>query len=343
MPQNVRAFVSTPLPSGFGGATGDFAQGQAVGKYLGEQQSLLSVSRQASAGGSAVDVGVDPGGSLHPYTKQMERAHSVLGERTDGPEAEGAGAMEGFQLRGNPLDLGGGNKRFSFDIYTWGNHSYKPKVKDTLEPLHADPAMNRSFHGSSGNYLLERSASVGPLHGASSATNLMGETGSSIIAGVNLDDPVQGLGAAAPPGVEASRSQPAGIGLSASMAHDAPTAAAMGASLRARSSGDLGQTQSSFGSHSEMMSMMAATGVSSSAAMMPMPLPSSVLGSRVAVGGGMVDPRRRRGGSRRPPGAQNSRHYSSTMASSSGSVAEWKGSTSSSAKDRVFSQLHPVR
>lgn len=238
----------------------------------------------------------------------------VLGERTDGPEhcAKIVSALDDFQLRGSSLAAPGpgGSKDFTFDVYSWGSHSYKPRPEKERRPLDIDPTLTRSYHGGSGLYMLERKgADLGSSLG-SSQFNLtaplagLSGLGSSLPTG---DGRPKSVGAS-PAGQPA---HPPGVGLASSM-RDSATAARMGASIRARS-----------------VSPHALASTS-----MPMPLPSTL---PAAVGGGMLNRHRltrtQRGGG----------FGSRAQASAARSSAEWRGASSSSTKDRVFNSLRAVR
>ena len=338
--QHVREFVQTPLPDGVGDAA-DWVNASAgtVGVDASANQTVdssahpfMGMSSQPSdANGSAMFV--------PPNNKTLIQLDPVGALRVDA----------GFDLKGEHLSS---NRRFTFDVYTWGDkRTYKSKPKHdeaTAEatdrdlqllmpphPLH----MTRSFHGSSGQYMLDRSLrasddpgqtfgsmgtsmmsqSAGDVLGMEGMDPLDGElgmTGSTAISAVNSEEAhahAMADGAPLVP-VAQSISQPAGIGLATTI-RDPVSASRAAHSIRAANS------RRSPRGESPLLAPWADA--------MPMPLPSAL---KVRVGGGMVNRRKMQ---------QLSGDLSTSMSGSAATQRAMSGS-SLSAKNRVQKTLRPV-
>ena len=338
--EHVREFVQTPLPDGLGDAA-EWVNASAgtVGIDASADQTVdssahpfMMSSEPSDANGSAMLV--------PPNNKTLTQLDAVGALRVDA----------GFDLKGERLSS---NRRFTFDVYTWGDkRTYKPKPKHdeaTAEPTDRDLQllmpphplhMTRSFHGGSGQYMLDRSLRAGDhspgqtfgsmgtsmmsqsagdvlgMEGIDPLDGELGMTGSTAISAVNSEEAhahAMADGAPLVP-VAQSISQPAGIGLATTI-RDPASASRAAHSIRAVNS-----RRSPRGESPQLAPWADA---------MPMPLPSAL---KVRVGGGMVNRRKMQ---------QVSGDLSASMSGSAATQRAMSGS-SLSAKNRVHKTLRPV-
>lgn len=342
--QHVREFVQTPLPDGVGDAA----------------EWVNASAGNITTGGDAADQTVDS--SAHPFVgmpssqPSRENHHAMPGPLNNKTltQVDPVGALRvdaGFDVRGEQLSS---NRRFTFDVYTWGEkRTYKSKPKHdeaTAEPTDRDLQllmpphplnMTRSFHGGSGQYMLDRSLRAGADATAAGSTlgnidtsmmsqssgdvlgmegmdmdgQTMGMTASTAISAVNSEeahDHAMADGAPLAP-VAQSVSQPAGIGLATTI-RDPHLAARAGQSIRAANSRRSPRSESPLAPWADAM---------------PMPLPA---GLKVRVGGGMVNRRKMQ---------RMSGDLNASMAGKATTQRAMAGS-SLSAKNRVQKTLRPV-
>ncbi len=337
--QHVREFVQTPLPEGVGDAA----------EWVNASAGNVGID------GATADQTVDS--SAHPFmgmNSEPSRYPAMLVPPNNKTltQVDPVGALRvdaGFDLKGEQLSS---NRRFTFDVYTWGEkRTYKSKPKHdeaTVEPTDRDLQllmpphplnMTRSFHGGSGQYMLDRSLravddsmgqSVGSMgtsmmsqsagdvlgmEGMDMNGETMGMTSSTAVSAVNSEEAhghAMADGAPLVP-VAQSISQPAGIGLATTI-RDPHVASRAAQSIRAANS---------------RRSPRGETPLAPWADAMPMPLPAAL---KVRVGGGMVNRRKMQ---------RMSGDLSASMASSTATQRAMAGS-SLSAKNRVQKSLRPV-
>lgn len=318
---HVREFVSTPLPDGMGGDATDWVN-QSAGTVGVADQSVDSSAHPFTRVGVSMES--PPHGGLME-SKQPENGKTLT--QVDAVSALRVDA--GFDLQGEQL---GSNRRFTFDNYTWGKHEYKSKPKydePTAEPTDRDLQLlnpphpsefHRSFHGGSGQYMLDRSVRAGDPNMSQSMGDVLGMDGEMDPVGVTMSTMVgsdvahehaMGMNGAAVVPVADSVSNPAGVGLATSI-RDPKISRSMGASLRR-------SRQSVGGANTPLATWVDA---------MPMPLPGAM---GVRMGGGMVDRRKMQ---------RMSGQLSNSMVS--GSTQRAMAGSSLSAKNRVTKSLRPV-
>jgi hypothetical protein len=353
--QHVRQFVSTPLPEGMGDAadwvnTSVDATGGAIPQ--GADQSVDSSAHpftRLESGDETMGGGRGAASPVPPNSKTLTQVDAVGALRVDA----------GFDLRGEQLSS---NRRFTFDVYTWGKHEYKSKPKHdeaTAEPTDRDLQLlmpphplnqTRSFHGGSGQYMLDRSLRVGDGMGAgggdgsaggggggsmmsqsmgdvlgmegddgmggdytAAEREMMGMTGSTVVDSEAAHGHAMADGAPLAP-VAQSVSQPAGVGLATTI-RDPHAASRLGQSIRGAGAG--------------RQSPRGVTPLAPWADAMPMPLPGAL---PMRVGGGMVDRRKMQ---------RMSGDLSKSMGSIGATQRAMAGS-SLSAKNRVQKTLRPM-
>ena len=337
--QHVREFQQTPLPDGVGDAA----------------EWVNATAETVGIDGTTADQTVDS--SAHPFmgmTSDPSQAPAMLVPPNNKTltQVDPVGALRvdaGFDVKGEQLSS---NRRFTFDVYTWGEkRTYKSKPKHdeaTAEPTDRDLQllmpphplnMTRSFHGGSGQYMLDRSlragdASMGHSIG-SMDTSMMSQSAGDVLGMEGVDMNGETMGMTSSTAISAANSEEAHSHAMANGAPLVPVAqsvsqpAGIGLATTIRDPCGLRAAQSIRAANSRQSPRSSDTPLAPWADALPMPLPAAL---KVRVGGGMVNRRKMQ---------RLNGDLSANMAGTAATQRAMAGS-SLSAKNRVQKTLRPV-